>query len=65
MIDQIRFQSCTAENGRGYEKVTLWIAGVPFSADLSEHIERMCHRIAAESGAELVDLRSPHEPRRI
>lgn len=58
MIDQIRIHRRTNENGKEYERVRLWIAGIPFSTDNSEHIEQVVRRFAREQGIEVIDLRT-------
>lgn len=57
-IDQIRFVTDQGDNHRTYDRVRLWIGGVPFSADLMPHTERMARRIAAEEGLEIIDARA-------
>jgi hypothetical protein len=56
MVDQVKFQTVT-NNGKTYEKVTIWVCGVPFSADLMPGIEVLCRKIATEYGASFVDTR--------
>lgn len=42
-----------------FDVVELWIAGLPFRADLTgEIMERQVHRIASEAGVELLDHRA-------
>lgn len=58
MIDQIRIDRRTNGNGREHERVRIWIAGVPFSADNSAHVERVVRRFATVNNIEITDLRS-------
>lgn len=57
MIDQIRFDRRTNENGREYERVRMWIGGIPFAADNSAHVERVVMRFSSDHGIEVIDLR--------
>lgn len=57
MIDQVRFETAESSDGKPYERAMLWIAGVPFCADLTPQTERMCRRIARDAGLEVTDVR--------
>lgn len=57
MIDQIKFQSRVTHDGRPYERATLWVGGVAFSADITPHTERVMRRIAETAGCDVVDAR--------
>lgn len=59
-IDQITIKRNLSPNGREFDQVRLWIAGIPFSADLpegAEITERIIRRIAAAEGLEVLDHR--------
>lgn len=59
-IDQITIKRNQSLNGREFDQVRLWIAGIPFSADLPEGAditERIIRRIAAAEGLEILDHR--------
>ena len=62
MIDQIRIVTAENQNGKRFEQVRVWIAGIPFHADASEHVERVMRRAAAQLGLEFLDNRSAVEP---
>lgn len=57
MIDQIKIVTSETRDGRKFEQVRVWIAGIPFHADNSEYVERIMHRVARELEQEIVDLR--------
>ena len=58
-IDSIVIKPREDNMGRNFTTVRVWIAGIPFSADLiGEAMERQINRIAAEEGVEILDLRN-------
>ena len=58
-IDSIVIKPREDNMGRNFTTVRVWIAGIPFSADLiGETMERQINRIAAEEGVEILDLRN-------
>ena len=59
MIDQIKIVTSETKEGRKFEQVRVWIAGIPFHADNSEYVERLMRRVAKEIDQEVIDLRSP------
>lgn len=61
MIDQIKLQTKETQVGRRYECATLWIAGIPFSADLNPSTEARIMRIVEESGCDFVDARKSND----
>jgi hypothetical protein len=58
MIDQIRLVTTTAADGREYDVARIWIGGIPFSADLTPHVERVVQRIAKAQGVHPIDARA-------
>jgi hypothetical protein len=57
MIDAVRFSSAVSVTGRHYEKATIWIGGLPFSVDITPHVERVVKRIALKCDIEIIDAR--------
>ena len=57
MIDAVRFSSAVSATGSHYEKATIWIGGLPFSVDLTPHVEKVVKRIALKCGIEITDAR--------
>jgi len=57
MIDQIRMAHAENSNGKRFEQIRIWIAGIPFQADASEHTTRVMKRVAHELGIEFLDHR--------
>lgn len=58
LIDQIRFTTQQTKDGREYDVVRVWIAGIPFTADLTPQVERAANRIAQETGQHIFDARA-------
>jgi len=58
MIDQIRLATAENANGRRFEQIRVWIAGIPFQADASEQTIRAMRRVAEELGLQFLDHRS-------
>lgn len=58
-VDQIRFVTDQGDNHRTWDAVRIWIAGVPFSADLTPQVERIARRIAADEAIDIIDARRP------
>lgn len=47
MISQVRIDTKTNERGRAYDRATIWVAGIPFSADMNnDTMKRQLDRIA-------------------
>lgn len=59
MIDAVKIGTSQNQAGKEFERVTLWVGGVPFSADLTPHVERIARRIASDIGVEIQDRRPP------
>ncbi|MGC4393745.1 hypothetical protein [Agrobacterium sp. M50-1] len=57
MIDQIRIAHSENSNGKRFEQIRVWIAGIPFQADASEQTTRVMKRVAHELGIEFLDHR--------
>lgn len=57
-IEAVLFKTQERANGTSYEVARIWMGGVPFSADLSPHVERIARRLAAEAGVDVGDHRS-------
>jgi hypothetical protein len=58
MIDQIRIAHSENANGKRFEQIRVWIAGIPFQADASEYTTKVMKRVADELGLEFIDHRS-------
>lgn len=57
-IDQIRFVTQQRKDGTEYDVARVWIAGIPFSADLMPQVERIATRLAADHDIPLIDARA-------
>lgn len=58
LITSITIRTHRNANGRQFDQVRVWVAGMPFSADLTdERMERVVRRIAKEAGVEVDDYR--------
>ncbi len=57
MIDQISFRKRINNAGVPFEQAVMWVAGVPFTADLDERTERVVRSVAKRLNQDVCDIR--------